>query len=228
MNSNNLISTGDSELMPAATPTLIASPMGAELLIYNPTTFEAHHLNETAAKVWKLCNGETTLAQASSELEGGEAVLHSALEMFQSKKLLSSPTAIVRRDFMTAAVKIGILMPLVYSVLAPAPAAAASGSCATACVTDVPGCEACGQPVVSPRSALNCTAKCGSASAPCPSTVVCMAGFTKGAGGSCATDFYYERLCRATFSSPNSGTDCASVRGRVGVGDVYYCCSNCT
>ena len=47
---------------------LIIQEVDSEILIYDQNTNKAHCLNQTAAKVWKYCDGETTLADACSAL----------------------------------------------------------------------------------------------------------------------------------------------------------------
>ena len=220
---------GDNTVIPVASPALVITLIGDDILIYDHSTAEAHHLNEAASQVWAHCDGQTTVAQASSTLEGGREQVLQAVKIFEEKKLLSSPIPKTkRRDVVKGLVKAAIFMPIVNSVITPTPAAAASGGCAPACVTNTPGCSGCGVPVVSPRSAMSCSFACGNAAAPCPSNVVCMARFTKGASGSCATDVFVDRICFTTFTGPGSGTNCASARSTTSTGDTYLCCSNCT
>ena len=53
------------EKMPQARRSgLIIQEVDSEILIYDQNTDKAHCLNQTAANVWKYCDGETTLADA--------------------------------------------------------------------------------------------------------------------------------------------------------------------
>ncbi|MCA1607658.1 MAG: PqqD family protein, partial [Acidobacteria bacterium] len=47
---------------------LIIQEVDSEVLIYDQVTNKAHCLNQTAAKVWNYCDGETTLPEACTAL----------------------------------------------------------------------------------------------------------------------------------------------------------------
>jgi len=42
-------------------PGFVVEEMGDEILLYRPSTHKAIHLNETAAVIWKLCDGTRTV-----------------------------------------------------------------------------------------------------------------------------------------------------------------------
>src|SRR6476659_4984635 len=46
---------------------IITKEVDSELLVYDVTRDQAHCLNETAAAVWRLCDGRTSVAAISEE-----------------------------------------------------------------------------------------------------------------------------------------------------------------
>jgi len=110
-----------------------------ELLLYATETHEAHCLNETAAIVWKQCDGKTSVSEiarrlsAKMETEVDEEVVWVALEDLWKRQLLLGEAAparertmsrgqLVRRGALVAAVAV----PVVTSIVAPKAAQAAS------------------------------------------------------------------------------------------------------
>ncbi len=73
---------------------LIIQELDSEILIYDQDTNKAHCLNHTAAKVWKYCDGETTLADACSALSRDletpvdEKLVWYAVDQFSKDNLL--------------------------------------------------------------------------------------------------------------------------------------------
>jgi hypothetical protein len=51
-------------------PGIVVEELGEEVLLYRPTTHKAIHLNETAAAIWKLCDGTRSLNDIVDLLEG--------------------------------------------------------------------------------------------------------------------------------------------------------------
>jgi Coenzyme PQQ synthesis protein D (PqqD) len=111
-----------------------------ELLVYDLKRHKAFCLNETAALIWKHCDGETGLARLTEilgEEQGApvdENVLWLGLSQLSRSKLLEQPLTppaeigrISRRD---AIKKIGIsaamTLPLVLSITAPVAAQTAT------------------------------------------------------------------------------------------------------
>ena len=83
------------EKMPQARRSgLIIQEVDSEILIYDQDTNKAHCLNQTAAKVWKYCDGETTLADACSALSRDldtpvdEKLVWYAVDQFSKDNLL--------------------------------------------------------------------------------------------------------------------------------------------
>ena len=130
------------EKMPQARKSgLIIQEVDGEVLIYDQVSNKAHCLNQTAAKVWKYCDGETTLADACSALSRdletpvNEKLIWYAVDQFSKDKLLE-------RDFATPAFMIAgmnrrqmvrtlglaaiVAVPLVTTIVAPTPAQAAT------------------------------------------------------------------------------------------------------
>jgi len=141
------------EKMPQARRTgLIIQEVDGEILIYDQNTNKAHCLNQTAAKVWKYCDGETTLAEActalSSDLDTAvdEKLVWYAVDQFSKDNLLEQgiePPAFIiagmnrRQMVRTLGLAAVIAVPLVTSIVAPTPAQAA---------TCLPSGQPCGGP----------------------------------------------------------------------------------
>jgi Coenzyme PQQ synthesis protein D (PqqD) len=128
--------------MPQARKTgLIVKEVDGEILIYDQERNQAHCLNPTAAKIWKYCDGETTLAAACQSLSRDldtridETLVRYAVDQFATDHLLETEAGIpafmipglnrrqmVRRLGLAAAVAV----PIVTSIIAPTPAQAAT------------------------------------------------------------------------------------------------------
>jgi hypothetical protein len=61
------VPTPDSSPLPRAKP-LPARQVGDEMLVRSPDTGEVHFLNPTAALIWTLCDGATSVAQCEAQL----------------------------------------------------------------------------------------------------------------------------------------------------------------
>src|SRR5882724_5034450 len=122
------------QLTPLAKENVLARKLAEETLIYDLETHTAHSLNKTAALVWQLCDGQTSIAQMISTLQkkarvaADEKVVWLALKQLEKAQLLVEPIAgpiqpmLERREVMR---KIGWLaLPLVTSILVPTPAQA--------------------------------------------------------------------------------------------------------
>jgi len=140
---------------------LVIKQAADELLIYDRERKTAHCLNETAALVWRYCDGRRNAAairrRVSEDLETpvDETIIWCALEQLSRDHLLEErllpPPQIAgmnRREMMRAlGVAAAVAVPVVTSIVAPTPAQAAS------CLAD-------GQPCSS--GAQCCTPLCGS------------------------------------------------------------------
>ena len=130
------------EKMPQARRTgLIIQEVDSEILIYDQNTNKAHCLNQTAAKVWKYCDGETTLADACSALSRDletpvdEKLVWYAVDQFAKDNLLEKdiePPAFIiagmnrRQMVRTLGLAAVVAVPLVTSIVAPTPVQAAT------------------------------------------------------------------------------------------------------
>jgi coenzyme PQQ synthesis protein D (PqqD) len=151
---------------------LIVREVDSEVLIYDQDRDKAHCLNHTAAKVWKYCDGQTTVADACSSLSHDlktpvdEKLVWYAVDQFSKDNLLEkeieSPAFIIagmNRRQMVRALGLGavVAVPLVTSIVAPTPAQAATCKNAGA---------ACSTP------AQCCSGLCATTAADCPPTAV--------------------------------------------------------
>ncbi|HEX8143145.1 MAG TPA: PqqD family protein [Pyrinomonadaceae bacterium] len=136
---------------------LIVKELANETLIYDENSNEAHCLNQTAAFVWKHCDGRTSIEQLGrlldKETKGAvsEQLVWSAIEQLEKSHLLEGPVsrpahvarlsrrALIRNLGLAAAVTV----PLVTSIVAPTAAEAASGACSAVngpCTVDTDCC----------------------------------------------------------------------------------------
>lgn len=138
---------------------LIVRELADEVLVYDLARHRAHCLNRTAALVWRQCDGSSTPAQIAERLQpelgdaANEECVWLALRLLRRAGLLRSPAAggdgratCSRRELARRLGLAGTLaaaLPVVFSIVAPTPAMAASctgagGSCAGP--TDPPCC----------------------------------------------------------------------------------------
>lgn len=129
---------------------LVVQEMPDEVLVYDLETNKAHCLNQTAAFVWKQCDGENTVADIVKQFEkhSGNKVEEDfvwlAIDQLNEKNLLNSelPKKFEGQSRRSVLKKIGlaavIALPLVASLSAPTAALAVACS---AGVTDCTGCN---------------------------------------------------------------------------------------
>ena len=153
---------------------LIVQELEDETLVYDLDRDEAHCLNQTAALVWKHCDGRKTVAEIAALLEDelqatvDEQVLWLALSQLRRKRLLTeriprarSTPRISRRELAhKLAQAVVIALPLITTIAAPTPASAG-------------GCSNCGPP----------TAICCASGCPCSGPSLCCSGVCS--AGSC-------------------------------------------
>ena len=129
---------------------LIVRELDGEILIYDSRNNKAHCLNETAALVWKQCDGRKAVAEirrsVSRELgsEIDERIVWYALKQFGrdhllEEKLILPPalmaTGLNRREMVRAlGLAAVVAVPLVTSIVAPTPVQAAT------CLPAMSGC----------------------------------------------------------------------------------------
>lgn len=122
---------------------LVVQDLGNEILIYDLKTNKAFCLSETAAIVWRLCDGEKTVAEISKIMSNllktpvSEDYVWLAIDDLKRENLLANPEHIhskseghSRRDII---MKVGlttmIALPWISSVVAPTAANAQSNNC---------------------------------------------------------------------------------------------------
>ena len=131
----------------AKTERLIVREIDGETLIYDRSRDSASCLNEFAARVWRECDGETSVAEIASALGEDERAVWLALHQLTKAQLLTE--AIVFPPDMSAAKsrreiagRLGLgAAAAVASIIAPMPAQAAS--CRPGEAECVPGVSVC-------------------------------------------------------------------------------------
>jgi len=169
----------------ARTSGLVVQEMADETLVYDLDVNKAHCLNDTASRIWKLCDGNTSITQIVSRLEQSsrspipEELVWLAIDQLSENNLLQAGNADdkflgqSRREVLK---KIGlasvIAIPVVASLIAPQNAMALSScqSCANSnqCLAPGQGC----QPVCVPAP-LNGGISACKASCPSPAPGAC-------------------------------------------------------
>ncbi len=135
---------------------LVVQEMPDEVLVYDLDSNKAHCLNQTAASVWKSCDGKTSVADIAEALamtagtKISEDLVWLAIDQLSENNLLEQQ---VRADFAGRSrreviKKIGlasvIAIPVIASLVAPQSALAASscrcnGGQPSECTPQVPG-----------------------------------------------------------------------------------------
>src|SRR5712691_1396592 len=124
---------------------LVVKELGNETLVYDLERDEAHCLNQTAALVWKRCDGKTTIAKMTSFL--GEQlgtsvsadVVWLAVKQLRDFHLVESYDAetvamrsVSRRNLVLKYAPAALVLPLIMSISAPTAAQASTNpACAT-------------------------------------------------------------------------------------------------
>jgi hypothetical protein len=116
----------------AKTERLIVREIDGETLIYDRSRDAASCLNEFAARVWRECDGETSVAAIAAALGEDERAVWLALHQLTKAQLLTEPiefppdmSAAKSRREIGARLGLGAAA-LVASIVAPMPAQAAS------------------------------------------------------------------------------------------------------
>jgi hypothetical protein len=117
---------------------LVIRELDDETLVYDTERDEAHCLNQTAALVWKHCDGKTTAREAVQSLQSTLGVpvdtdiIWLAVKQLQRFHLVEgsqkSPS-VSRRALVLKYAPAALALPVIMSITAPTPAATAS--CAT-------------------------------------------------------------------------------------------------
>jgi hypothetical protein len=118
---------------------LVIKELASETLVYDESNHQAHCLNQTAAFVWKHCDGRRsirTLARLmEKEMNAGvseQTVRFAIKQLEQSRLLEASPPGsswlpqTSRRELIRTLGVAAVALPIIVSVVAPRAAAAAS------------------------------------------------------------------------------------------------------
>lgn len=134
--------TIDAAIPAARAVDLVVTDIGEELVVYDKRSHQIHHLNPTAAAIWRLCDGRRPLSavQRMSNARLGEPLseelVRDAIAKLARARLLdeqpqdvkverrSSRRSLVRNAALTGA---GLVTAQIVSVTAPAAAAVESG-----------------------------------------------------------------------------------------------------
>jgi hypothetical protein len=210
----------------ARTEDLVVQQFGNELLIYDRRTDVAHCLAETAALVWRACEGGATLDQLAASVVGhtaadGETNALQALAALEEKGLLDEAGGgVSRRHALRKMAGVGagaLLAPLVVSAAVPK-SAEAFGSPNT-----------CGSPAATgqQKKCVNAsTFGTGPANTCCgPGLLSCPSASGTGSGGCyCGSDSKCQN-CAQTGQSVNDPVHCSygscSTKGAINL----CCCS---
>ena len=110
---------------------LVIQEMPDEVLVYDLETNKAHCLNQTAAFVWKSCDGENSVADIVSQFEQTsgsrvqEDLIWLAIDQLNERNLLEKdlPTKFVGQSRRSVLKKIGlasmVALPVIASLTAP-------------------------------------------------------------------------------------------------------------
>jgi len=148
----------NAERMPRARQRgLIIEDLPGEVLVFDSERDRAHCLNQTAALVWKYCDGKTTVSQMARNLEldlntpkVDERMVSYALEQLSRDHLLEEsfvPAAILsgltrRQMVRTLGIAAVIAVPVVTSIVVPtARAATTCTSTGQPCTTSAQCCS---------------------------------------------------------------------------------------
>ena len=131
----------DARSLPKSRTSLIVKELAGEVLVYDETSTKAYCLNKSAATIWGMCDGKTSISEmarkAAIEIDGmiDEVFVAVALTSFRDNGLLENesgdirPIARLTRAELVARVgRVGlaaaVALPLVTSVVAPTAAKA--------------------------------------------------------------------------------------------------------
>jgi hypothetical protein len=107
---------------------MVVKELPDEVLVYDLEQHKAHCLNLSAAQIWKLCDGRTTVSEITRKvnLELGvpvdEEVVLFALDQLGTARLLQERVVspgISRRQVIKRLGLVAVAVPLVTSLLAP-------------------------------------------------------------------------------------------------------------
>jgi hypothetical protein len=111
---------------------LLVHEVENEVVVYDTEGTRAHCLNPSAAKVWRLLDGNRSVSAIASELGVDQSVVELAVDDLANARLLdeAEPLPVSRRTALrrvAVAAAVGFLLPAVTSIAAPLAAHAQSG-----------------------------------------------------------------------------------------------------
>jgi len=125
-----------SRLPRAVKDNLVVRELDDETLVYDLDRDKAHCLNRTAALVWKMCDGNTTVAAAAGKLKNelqvpvDKDVVWLSIKQLEKFHLVERGfqlPAVTRRDLVLKYAPAAlVLLPVIISITSPTPAQAAS------------------------------------------------------------------------------------------------------
>jgi hypothetical protein len=132
---------------------LLVQSVGDEMLVYDTERHRAHALNDSAAKIWKRCDGETRLAEIAIRLSEAlqmpvtEDFVRYGLAQLREFHLLDEEAGSMsrpesgpsRRELIRVGGLAALALPLITSIVAPVPAEAQSGPAGTTGLTGLTG-----------------------------------------------------------------------------------------
>ena len=138
---------GNNQVMPRARKAdLVVKEMPDELLVYDLKRDKIHVLNQSAAFIWRQCNGRRTVddvARAlakSLRIPAHEQVVWRALEELGKYHLLEEKIArpetlprMSRREMMRLGVAAAVALPIIVSIVAPTAANAQTAISPSVC-----------------------------------------------------------------------------------------------
>ncbi len=149
-----------SRLPQARTDNLVIRELDDETLVYDMERDEAHCLNQTAALVWKRCDGKTTVTQAARALGTDLNATVDAdlvwltikqLERFHLVERTQKSPSVSRRELVLKYAPAALALPAIFSIIAPVPAQSASCAHAGESCASIPCC---------PGESLTCDGIC--------------------------------------------------------------------
>jgi Coenzyme PQQ synthesis protein D (PqqD) len=120
---------------------LLVETVGDEVLVYDTERHRAHALNDSAAKIWKRCDGKTSAAEIAGGLSEAlqmpvtEDFVRHGLAQLREFHLLDEPAGSMsapdsgpsRRELIRVGGLAALALPLITSIVAPVAAEAQSG-----------------------------------------------------------------------------------------------------
>lgn len=122
---------------------LVIKELASETLVYDESNHQAHCLNQTAAFVWKHCDGRRSLPALARLLEtetnvsAPEHTVRLAIKQLEESHLLEASRSkpiwagLSRREMVRTLGIAAVALPIVTSIVAPTAAQAATVICRT-------------------------------------------------------------------------------------------------